>query len=342
MFCGVMRGVLVTATLRDVAARAGVSVRTVSNVVNTPDVVAATTRETVRLAIEELGYRPNAAARQLRRGHTDVISLVVPEIDSPYFAELAALVVRGAEARGWTVRVEQTDGDPQREQEMLDGARGDGVDGVVFSPWSLTADDVARRVAAPPVVMLGEQPGTHGVDHVAVDSVAAAREAVEHLLATGRRRIAAVGLQPQLRNQTARQRLTGYRTALEAAGIAADPRLEVVVDRLHRADGAAAAEHLLDSGAGPDALFCFSDQLALGALHALAGRGVTVPDDVALVGFDDIEDGRYAVPALTTVAPDKLRLVEAALDCLAERRVGPGLPGRDVVVPYRLVVRASS
>jgi DNA-binding LacI/PurR family transcriptional regulator len=330
------------ATLRDVAARAGVSVRTVSNVVNTPEVVATETAESVRRVIAELGYRPNAAARQLRRGHTDVISLVVPEIDSPYFAELAALVVRAAERRGWTVRVEQTDGDHEREQEMLDGARGDGVDGVIFSPWAVSGREISRRVAAPPVVMLGEQPGTGAVDHVAVDNTAAAREAVEHLLASGRRRVAAVGLQPHLRNATALLRTAGYREALEHAGLPIEARLEVPVARLHRADGADAARVLLDAGSVPDALFCFSDQIALGALRTLALRGVRVPDDIALVGFDDIEDGRYSVPSLTTVSPDKQQIADAALDCLAERRVHPGLPGRDVVVAHRLVVRESS
>jgi DNA-binding LacI/PurR family transcriptional regulator len=330
------------ANLRDVAERAGVSARTVSNVVNTPEVVAQATRERVLRVIDELGYRPNFAARQLRRGRGDVVGLVVPEIDSPYFAELAAHVVRAAEALGWTVLVEQTDGDPQRERDLLDGARGHGVDGVVFSPWSMTPAEVSRRSTAPPVVMLGEQAGFGHVDRVAIDNEAAAREATAHLVASGRRRVAAVGLQPHLSNETARHRLAGYRTALGAAGLPGDVRLEVAVDRLHHADGVRAMEALLDLADPPDAVFCFTDQLALGALRACATRGVRVPDDVALVGFDDIEAGRYAVPALTTVAPDKQRLAELALATLAERMADGALPGRDVVVPHRLVVRESA
>lgn len=330
------------ANLRDVAERAGVSVRTVSNVVNAPEVVAPATRERVQRVIEEVGYRPNIAARQLRRGRGDVIGLVVPEIDSPYFAELAAHVVRAAEELGWTVLVEQTDGDPARERDLLDGARGHGVDGVVFSPWALTPAEVSRRAGAPPVVMLGEQAGFGHVDRVAIDNQAAAREATAHLVASGRRRVAAVGLQPHLSNETARHRLAGYREALAAGGLSPEAALEVPVDRLHHADGVRAAESLLTLPEPPDAIFCFTDQLALGALRACADRGLRVPDDVALVGFDDIEAGRYSVPALTTVAPDKQRLAELALATLGERMADRSLPGRDLVVPHRLVVRESA
>jgi DNA-binding LacI/PurR family transcriptional regulator len=331
-----------SANLRDVAARAGVSVRTVSNVVNTPDVVAESTRRRVLSAIDELGYRPNLAARQLRQGRSEVVGLVVPEIASPYFAELAAHVVRAAEARGWTVHIQQTDGDAHRERELLDGARGHGVDGVIFSPWSMTADEVSRRSSAPPVVMLGEQPGVGTVDHVAIDNRAAAETATHHLLASGRRRIAAVGLQPHLRNQTARQRLAGYRDALSAAGVAEDERLHVAVDRLHHEDGVRALGGLARLDVPPDAVFCFTDQLALGVLRACADLGLRVPEDLALVGFDDIEAGRFSVPSITPIAPDKERLAALALTCLEERMRDRSLPGRDLVVPHRLVARESA
>jgi DNA-binding LacI/PurR family transcriptional regulator len=333
---------VVGANLRDVAHRAGVSVRTVSNVVNAPEVVAEGTRERVLRVIEELGYRPNLAARQLRRGRTEVIGLVVPELDSPYFAELGAHLVRAAEARGWTVHIEQTDGDPVRERELLDGARGHGVDGIVFSPWGITPSEVSRRATAPPVVMLGEQPGVGVVDRVAIDNRLAAEEATRHLVGSGRTRIAAIGLQPHLSNDTALQRIAGHRAALAAAGLAPQPDLEVAVERLHTADGARAMGELLDRGLRPDAVFCFTDQLAIGAIRACADRGLTVPTDVAVVGFDDIEVARYTVPSLTSVAPDKARLAEVALDCLGDRLTDRSLAGRDVVVPHRLVVRESA
>ncbi|GLY40152.1 LacI family transcriptional regulator [Amycolatopsis sp. NBRC 101858] len=319
--------------LRDVAEHAGVSVRTVSNVVNGFRYVAPATRERVQASIDALGYRPNMAARTLRRGRTGLVALVVPEIDSPYFAELAARTVRIAGLRGLTVLIDQTDGDAEREKELLHGRRSQLVDGVVFSPWAVAPAELAARTDSVPLVLLGEHDGPAGVDHVAIDNVAAAREATGHLLATGRRRIAAVGIQPRSLNATARQRLAGYREALGDL-----PRLEVPVQRLHRADGHRAMLELLDHAEPPDAVFCFTDELALGALRAAADRGLAVPGDLALVGFDDIEDGRFSVPALTTVSPDKDRIAELALDCLAAE---PG-PPRSIVAPHRLVVRGTS
>jgi DNA-binding LacI/PurR family transcriptional regulator len=331
------------ASLKDVAARAGVSPRTVSNVVNDFPLVAPQTRDRVRKAIDELGYRPNAAARSLRAGRSGLIGLVIPEIASPYFGELADLLARGAEERSLTLLVDQTNGDPEREERLVHGMRRQVVDGLIVSPWALSPADLHRRPDAPPLVLLGEQDADGMFDHVAIDNVAAAEEATAHLVATGRRRIAAIGLQPHLDNGTARQRLTGYRRALTAAGLPVDPSLEIPVTALHRADGAAALARLLADGR-PDAVFCFTDQLALGAVRTAADRGLRVPDDLAVVGFDDIEDGRYSVPSLTTIAPDKAAVARHALDCMADRltREGRGGPARRVTVDHRLVVRESS
>jgi DNA-binding LacI/PurR family transcriptional regulator len=331
------------ANLRQVAERAGVSVRTVSNVVSGFALVAPQTRERVQRALDELGYRPNAAARHLRGGRSGLVALVIPEIASPYFGELAGHLVRAAEARGWMLLVQQTDGDAERERRLLDGIQGQAVDGLILSPWALSPAELRRRPDAAPMVLLGEQDADGLLDHIAVDNVTAAAEATAHLLARGRRAVAAIGVQPHLHNDTATRRLAGYRQALAAAGRPADPALEIAVERLHRADGAAAMARLLDSGAEVDAVFCFTDQLALGALHTLAERGVRVPEQVAVVGFDDIEDGRYASPTLTTVSPDKAAIAEAALTCLADRlgRDAYTGPARRITVDHRLLIRQS-
>ena len=199
----------VGANLKDVAARAGVSVRTVSNVVTGSASVAPQTRARVQQVLDELQYRPNLAARNLRRGRTGLIGLVIPELDSPYFGELAGLLVDAAQSRSWTVLIDQSGGDADGERRLLEGTGGRVLDGLIMSPWALSPDDLADRTASLPLVLLGEQDSQGLADHVTVDNVAAAHAATSHLLATGRRRIAAIGAQPQLHNGTAQQRLDG-------------------------------------------------------------------------------------------------------------------------------------
>jgi len=328
-------------SLKDVARLAGVSIRTVSNVVNDAPYVAEPTREKVQRALEELGYRPNLAARTLRQGRSGLLGLVVPEIDSPYFGELAGLLADAAEARGATLVVDQTRGNAERERRLLTGPSGQLVDGLLLSPWALTPAEVLARPRGVPLVLLGEQ-YDEGIDHVGVDSVAAARDATAHLVEAGRQRIAAVGLQPHLANQTALQRVTGYRLALEQAGRPALPELEVAVERLHREDGARALERLLELDQPPDALFCFTDELALGAMRVAWQRGLRIPEDLAVVGFDDVEDGRWSRPSLSTVSPDKQRLAEVAVGRLLDLVGGSLEPASSTTTPYRMVVRESS
>ncbi|MGW5733394.1 MULTISPECIES: LacI family DNA-binding transcriptional regulator [Streptomyces] len=333
-----------SSSLKDVAARAGVSARTVSNVVNGSARVAAQTRARVQEAIDELGYRPNLAARSLRAGRTGIIGLAIPELDSPYFAELAGLLVDEARRRSWTVIIDQTRGDAEAERRLLTGDGGRVMDGLIISPWALAADELAAAARSLPVVLLGERSPQGLADRVAVDSVAAAEEATTHLLRLGCRRIAAVGLQPHLRNGTAQQRAEGYRRALRHAGLTPRPQWERPVAALHREDGARAMAELLDDGSAPDAVFAFTDELALGALHMAHLRGVRVPEELAIVGFDDVEDGRYSHPTLTTVSPDKRQIAERALQCLADRIYSPDneVPASDLTITHRLVVRGTT
>ncbi|RKS72800.1 DNA-binding LacI/PurR family transcriptional regulator [Motilibacter peucedani] len=338
--------------MRDVALRAGVSQRTVSNVVNHAPYVSVQTRERVEKAMAELGFRPNAAARSLRLGRSDIVALVVPELDSPYFSALAAQLSVAAEEHGWTLLVEQSHGDPERERRLLDGVRAQMVDGVFFSPWGLGPEDLRGRRDHAPLVLLGEHVDTSVADHVIIDNELAARDATAHLVSVGRRRIAAVGTRCPVAREAARLRRGGWARALAEAGVPHDPALEVPVTSLHRDAGAAAVRRLLDDGVSFDALFCFTDELALGALHVLLSEGVRVPQDVALVGFDDIEDGRYATPTLTTVSPDLSAIAREAAGRLALRlrslRDSARLHDEEepahqgVIVPHQLVVRSSS
>jgi DNA-binding LacI/PurR family transcriptional regulator len=344
-YCNVVKCEPVPPGLKDVAARAGVSIKTVSNVVNGYVHVAPETRARVQAAIDALGYVPNLAARRLRGGRSGVIALAVPELRSPYFAELAGLIVRAAEERSWTVLVEQTDGQAGRERDLVVGLRRHAIDGLILSPIGLGPDELGQRGAVP-AVLLGERLRDGPADHVAIDSVAAAADATRHLLRLGRRRIAAIGAPDRPATVTRQQRLSGYRAALDEAGGVADQRLAAQVSGLHRADGAAAMARLLDSGGEPpDAVFCFADPLAVGALRTLAERGIDVPGEIAVIGFDNIEEGQFCTPSLSTVAPDTGRIAQLAVDLLAQR-LGDGpsaaAPPRHLCVEHRLVAREST
>ena len=330
-------------TLREVAARAGVSIRTASNVVNEFARVAPETRARVQRVLDELGYSPNAAARTLRRGRSGLIALVLPELDIPYFAELTRAVIAEAARHRYTVVIDQTDGDRLRERELImRGSRAALFDGLIFSPLGLGGSDLRDRTSTAPVVLLGEQIVDSGLDHVMIDNVAASRAATRHLLELGRRRIAVIGDQPGETFQTARLRTEGYLAELREAGQPEDPRLIRQTKFFHRADGAAAMEQLLDLPRPPDAVFCFNDLLALGALRTVLRRGLRVPDDLAIVGFDDIEDGRFSTPSLTTISPDKTQIAHMAVELLIRRLKGDKAPPAELRANFRLLVREST
>lgn len=333
---------MVPTRLSDVAKRAGVSVKTVSNVVNGYIHVSAETKARVEAAIEELDYRPNLAARNLRSGHSGVITLAVPELCVPYFTELAAQVLRAAERRGLTVLIDETEGRPDRERLVLEGIRNHLIDGLIFSPLALGPKAIAARRSETPLVLLGERVSDGPFDHVAIDNAAAAREAVLHLASSGRRRIAALGAQRNAAGAVARQRLSGYRQALTELGLPWEPSLVAYVRYFHRRDGADAMAQLLGLSPPPDAVFAFNDLLALGALHTCARRGVRVPEEVAIVGCDDIEETRFSLPPLSSISPDKAALATEAVDLLVRRMGDPTAAPREVVVAHALAVRASS
>jgi DNA-binding LacI/PurR family transcriptional regulator len=322
-------------TLKDVAARVGVSAKTVSNVVNGTGWVTDDLAQRVREALVELGYRPNAAARSLRSGRSGMIALAIPELSQPYFAELASELVRAAQERSITVLVNQTDGRADAERRISDGIGVPVMDGLIMSPLALGAEDLQSRLDTTPLVVLGEHVGAGGFPRVTVDNTAAAKAATEHLLAIGRRRVAAIGAQESGPNETAVLRLAGYRAALEDAGIAFDERLVFHVSDFHRSDGAAAARRIMSEGVEPDAIFAFNDLLALGAMHVLMTGGLRVPEDVAVIGFDDIEEARYSTPALSSVAPDTGALARKAIDLLAEESPDPGIHTIDFTIAHR-------
>lgn len=332
-----------SATLRDVAERAGVSVRSVSNVVNDFHYVSPEMRAKVQAAIDELNYAPNLMARGLRQGRTGIITLLVPEIAVHYFGELAHEIVERASQLGFTVMIDETGGRPQRERALLEASGRSGwVDGVLLSSEGLTGRELAALRPDVPVVLLGERTANTTWDHVGIDNVRASRDAVQHLLDSGRRRIAAVGGSSIRSDVTSRLRLKGYRAALRAAGLQCDDRLYVQTPKYRREDAAAAVRVLMSREEPPDALFCFNDELAVGSLREFHEQGLRVPDDISVVGFDDLDESRFTTPSLTSVSPRKAQIASTALDLLIDRiGASEGKP-RDVRVDYELVVRESS
>lgn len=332
------------ATLRDVAAHAQVSVRTVSNVVAGYQHVSASMRQRVLDAIADLDYRPNPVARTLRTGRTGVLALVVPEIDVPYFAELAREVIDAAGDLGYRVMVDQTGHDHERERALLTGAdRTMLFDGVLFSPLVTRSELLEMNpTTTMPLVLLGEHEFDGRYDHVAIDNHQAAGDATRHLLQLGRRRVAAIGAQPTQAFATPRQRGAGYELALKEAGIEPRPEYLERAARYHRSDGYEAAARLLDLTDPPDAILCFSDLLAMGAMRAAFNRGLQIPDDVAVAGIDDIEEGRYSRPSLTTVSLDTPFIAREAVSRIAARIEDPSTEAVEITAPHFVIPREST
>ncbi|MEV7603930.1 LacI family DNA-binding transcriptional regulator [Paenarthrobacter sp. NPDC089322] len=329
------------ATVKDVARRAGVSPKTVSNVMNGIVPVSGPTRLRVEQAMQELDYVPNLSARGLRNGRSGVIGLALPDLATPFSAEIAQSIVEVAHEQGWSVQIEETGLDPQREQDLMTRARANLIDGLILNPVVLDESAVKVGVALPPVVLLGEVT-QQLADRVYVDSFGAARDMTLALARPGRRRIAVLGINRGRHSSTAIHRAAGHEAALESLGIEPDDDLLIRCERWTSESAAKALDEYLDSHPVPEALFCFTDSMALGALNVLWKRGIRVPEDVAVAGFDDIADGRFAVPPLTTVSFDKRTIATEALRLLTERMSDRGHAQRVVTVDYSIVERDSS
>lgn len=333
-------------TLHDVAARSGVSIKTVSNVLRgVPGKVSAGTAARVYAAIDELNYRPNLSARRLRRGHSDVIALAVPDLRNPYFAEVAAAMIGAAREAGYTLLIEETGGDPAVETSASEGLNDPLIEGVILSPLALDPRRLAERSRPVPLVLLGERDYQGPCDHVMFDNVEASYRIATHLVNQGYTRIGVIGRQVDLPHATAVKRLKGYRRALRGGGLRYDSALAPVVSGApySKAMGAEAAHRLLSQPQRPDAIYCFADVLAIGALRAAHEHGLHAPAEFGLVGFDGIEESRFTVPTLTTIAPDYADMATLAVAALVQRiRSANTIEHRDIRCRYELIIGESS
>ncbi|MBP0460986.1 LacI family DNA-binding transcriptional regulator [Streptomyces montanisoli] len=328
--------------MRDVADAVGVSVKTVSNVVNATGQVGDETARRVRAAIEELGYRPNPLARGLNARSTDMVTLALPGLGHGYCAQLAAEVFALAEADGVSVVMEPTGGDRERELEVLRN-RGGLSDGVLLMPASVTARDLEGLAFPAPAVMLGPRRVRGPFDGVASRDADAAESAVRLLLDRGAERIVLLGGEREPGGDSpAALRSAGYRRALAAAGREAAPDLVAGTAASSREDGHAAIRGLLDDGVRFDAVLALEDPLAHGALHALRAAGFGVPRQVRVAAFSNDDDAAYSVPGLTTVTADIRSMARRALDLLASRVLNSAGPRFHVDVPFTIIEREST
>jgi LacI family transcriptional regulator len=330
--------------IKDVAELAGVSTATVSLVLNEVDGirVAQATRERVRAAARELGYRPNSLARSLRTQRTEMIGFISDDIATTPFA---GKMIQGAQdvawGAGYVLLLVNTGRTEELRRRAVQALLERQVDGVVFATMYHQVVDVPEAISATPVVALDARPTVDGVPYVVPDEVAGAAAVITELIRAGHRRIAHIT--DRLGSPAARLRLQAYRQTLARHGIADDSSLVVGDDTTHEG-GARAAKLLLDLAERPSAVFCFNDQMAMGVYREAGDRGLHIPEDLSVVGFDDQELIAAALsPGLTTVALPHYAMGEWALRTLLTRIEGSDGEQASLgrLMPCPLVRRAS-
>ncbi|MCG5075289.1 LacI family DNA-binding transcriptional regulator [Paraburkholderia tagetis] len=328
-----------------VARRAGVSVATVSRVLNGHANVRPATRARVLAEVESSGYRVNELARNLRTAESRLLLTMVPDFGNPFYAEIVRGIDSVARRAGYFMLLCDTGADAGRERSYFDLLRRHRADGAIcLDPATVQQANrmMADESQALPWVACCEFDPAVGVPYVGIDNFRAARDAVRHLIASGRRRIALINSDDHY--LYAQQRRDGYLAALAEAGIEMRDAWRVNVNCLDYEAGAQAAAALmrLSREAAPDAIFAVSDTLAVGVLNGLRGARSRVPEDVAVVGFDDIALAAQVDPPLTTVAQPMRELGETAARLLLRRLADPQAQVPGVLLPHRLVIRQSA
>ncbi|HEX7186892.1 MAG TPA: LacI family DNA-binding transcriptional regulator, partial [Actinomycetes bacterium] len=330
-------------TLRDVAEAAAVHVATASRALNpqTRSMVSAATAERVVLAAAELGYRPNIYARSLKTARSDSVGLVIPDLMNP----LVPPMVRGAEdvlvPAGYNPLVANTDNDPSRERAQIQSLRARQVEGLIVATARLQHPYLETlHEGGVPLVLANRLLGAGQIPSVTADNAVGSAAAVAHLAALGHTRIAHVSGPQELSTGLVRRR--GYLQGLRDAGLPEDPRLVVACDAWTEEEGARAFGALLDAGIEVTAVVAGHDRVALGCYEALAARGLSCPEDISVVGFNDMPFMDKMRPAMTTVRVDHYQVGAEAARLLLDALRDPGRPARAVLLPTVLVVRGST
>lgn len=329
------------ATIRDVAKEAGVSRATVTRALNEPKKVSPERLEKVEAAIEKLGYRPNMLSQTFRSNRARSLVVLAPNLANPFFSKVISGVVTASEERGYRVLVGDTDNNPDREAEFIRMVETRLADGVIqLTPYADSNESLLPRDHVPAVSVAGA-PGTP-YPSVRIDNRAAARDCVLHLAARGHQRIGVIT--GPASNSNTKARLEGYRQGLEEADIPyRDAWVQEGDFRLKSGLQAVEAFMMLQQQERPTAIFCMNDEMAMGAIKGLSQNGLEVPEDVSVVGFDDLEFSAFLQPALTTIAQPAYEMgyqsAELLIDMLDE---GGSIDCHDIVLPYKFILRDST
>lgn len=326
------------ATIKDVARVAGVSVATVSRVLNASENVRPETVEAVKRAIEELDYHPNFLGRTLRRLETMKILVMVPTISNQFYSRVIRGIQSVARQNGYHVMLGITESDPVGEQEYVEMARRKLVDGVIFLHATLSASEITELAKSCPAAFANECiPGAE-VSAVSIDNLQAGYDAAEFLIRNGHRSIAFVSAGELYGSSSLRRE--GYCKALADAGIGVNTKLFLDEGLTFKA-GRRAAERLMKDISLPDAVFAVSDSAAIGLISTLEEKGIQVGKDISVMGFDNNQIAEYFIPALTTVSQPQFEIGQKAMELLIEKVHDLTGETKQIVLPHRLEIRDS-
>ena len=328
-------------TIYEVAKHAGVSTATVSRVMGgLPSSVSPDTRRRVLATIEELGYTPNAAAQTLRTHSSRTILVTVPDLANPFFAHILQGIEDAAQRDGYAVLIGDTQHEPAREERYARMLRQKEADGLIFLGHRLPheAHGLMHHASRVPIVNGCEFSDDLGVPSVHIDNAKAAFEVIDHLLSLGHQRIGIVT--GPSGSPLSRDRLRGAFARAQQAGVHRD--LVVINGDFTIESGARAADRLLDQRTPPTAIFCFNDEMAIGLVETAHRRGVRVPDDLSVAGFDDIRFARFTRPPLTTVAQPMREIGRGCVRLLLQILRGEAPESMSITLPHKLTIRAST
>lgn len=328
-------------TIRDVAEQAGVSVATVSHVINETRPVSDELRQRVLAAMDKLDYQPNALARSLRRQRTSTLGLIIPDTNNPYFAEVARGIEQVAFEHDFTVILCHSDYSPERELQYVDVLRAERAAGAIWIPATEDCEAAKRLVEYEvPLIVLDRRVSEIESPSVVADNFRGGYAATEHLITLGHRRIGCIARPVGLSHS--QDRILGYQAALRDYELPLDEAL-IARGGFRLEDGRRATFHLLDLESPPTAIFAFNDIMAIGALRAAHERELRVPQDFSIVGFDDIPQAAFTCPALTTVSQPKFDMGRRGAELLLDLVAGKRPPTEaDAPLEVRLVVREST